>query len=176
MDLMERTSEKRRAYMKDRLEHRLDDTMREKVRLEQANELLKEELDREGRERDQMLSALEKGMRPQRSRFRGFMLLGVGIGAAYVYGARAGRARYDEIVSWWDRTRGRANELQTDARRAAGEKAERFTGQAQIAADDLADKVERAATSTGDSIETSGRKAANTVRSTAKDATTRDPR
>src|SRR4051812_45335264 len=37
MDLMERTSEKRRSFMKDRLEHKLDDTMREKDRLEQAN-------------------------------------------------------------------------------------------------------------------------------------------
>ena len=176
MDLMERTNERRRTFVRDRLEHRLDDAVRENVRLEQANELLKEELDREGRERDQMLSALEKGMRPQRSRFRRVMLLGVGVGAAYVYGAKAGRARYDEIASWWDRTRGRATEFQTDAQRAVSEKAERFTGQAQTAADDLADKVERVATSTSDTIETSGRKAANTVRSTTKDATTRDPR
>jgi len=176
MDLMERTNEKRRTLMKDRLEHRLDDAIREKDRLEQTNALLKEELDRDSRERDQMLSVLEKGMRPQRSKFRRVMLLGVGVGAAYVYGAKAGRARYDEIVSWWDRMRGRASELQTDAQRVVSEKADRFSGQAQTAADDLANKVERAATSTSDTIETSGRKAANTVRNTTKDATTRDPR
>jgi hypothetical protein len=176
MDLMERTNDKRRTFIKDRLEHKLDDAVREKVRLEQANELLKEELDRESREREQMLSALEKGMRPQKSKLRRVMLLGVGVGAAYVYGAKAGRARYDEIVSWWDRTRGRASEFQTDAQRAVSEKADRFSGQAQTAADGIADKVERAATSTSDTIETSGRKAANTVRSTTKDATTRDTR
>ena len=164
MDLMERTNERRRTFMKDRLEHKLDDVMRDKARLEQANELLKEEVDRDAREREQMLSAFQKGVRPQRSRFRRVMVLGLGVGAAYVYGARAGRSRYEEIMAWADRMRGRANE-----------QAERFSGQAQAAADDVAGQVERVTATTSDTIEAGGRKAANTVRSTTKDATTRDP-
>jgi len=176
MDLMERTSEKRRSFMKDRLEHKLDDTMREKDRLEQANELLKAELDREERDRRQMWSALEKGMKPQRSKFRRLLVLGVGAGAAYVYGAKAGRARYEEIVAWWDRTRGRASEMQADAQRAVSTKADRLTNRGQTAADDLADSMERTSTSAAGTIETTGRKAAKTVRSTGTDATTGDDR
>ena len=170
MDLMERTNERRRTFVKDRLEHKLDDAMRDKVLLEQANELLKEELDREERERDHMWSALEKGMRPQRSRFRRFMLLGAGVGAAYVFGAKAGRNRYDEIASWWERMRGRASELQTDAQRVVSAQTEKLTGQAQSAAGDFADEVERVSSTTSDKIETGGQRAASTVRSTAKDA------
>ena len=131
MDLMERTNERRRNFQKDRLEHKLDDAVKDKIRLEEANELLKQELVREQRDRDHMWSALEKGMRPQRSRFRRFLLLGAGVGAAYVYGAKAGRGRYDEIVSWWDRMRGRASELQTEAQRKVGEQTERMTGRNQ---------------------------------------------
>jgi hypothetical protein len=175
VDLMERTSERRRSFMKDRLENRLDDAMRDKARLEQANELLKEEVDRDAREREQILSAFQKGMRPQHSRFRRFMMLGVGVGAAYVYGAKAGRGRYEEILAWFDKMRGRATELQSDAQRAVSAKTERFTGQAQTAADDVAGSVERASSSTSAKIDTTGRKAADTIRSTAKDATT-DPR
>lgn len=174
MDLMERTNDRRRTFMKDRLEHKLDDTMRDKVRLEQANELLKEELERDQRDRDRMWSALEKGMRPQRSRFRRFMVLGVGVGAAYLAGTKAGRSRYEEILAWWDGMRGRATELQSDAQRVVSSKAEELTGQAQAAADELADKVERTTATTSDKIQAGGQRAAGTVRSAAKDATTRD--
>jgi hypothetical protein len=165
MDLMEKTNERRRTFMKDRLEHKLDDVMRDKARLEEANELLKEEVDRDARERERMLSAFEKGMRPQRSKFRRVMFLGLGVGAAYVYGAKAGRSRYEDIMAWADRMRGRASE-----------QGYRFSGHAQAAADDVANKVERVTATTSDTIEASGRKAANTVRSTTKDATTPDPR
>jgi hypothetical protein len=176
MDLMERTNEKRRSFMKDRLEHKLDDTMREKARLEDANQLLKAELDREERERRDMLSAFEKGMRPRKSRFRRLLVLGAGVGAAYVYGAKAGRGRYDEIVAWWDRTRGRASEMQTDAQRAISTKADQLTNRSQAATSDFADSMEQTSASAADSIETTGRKAASTVRRTGKDATTGDAR
>jgi hypothetical protein len=122
MDLMERTNERRRSFMKDRLEHKLDDAVKDKIRLEEANDLLKQELDREQRDREQMLSAFQKGMKPQRSRFRRMLVLGAGVGAAYVYGARAGRGRYEEIVAWWDRMRGRASELQGEAQRKFNER------------------------------------------------------
>jgi len=169
--------------MKDRLENKLDDTMREKARLEDANQLLKAELDREERERHDMLSAFERSMRPRKSRFRRLLVLGAGVGAAYVYGAKAGRGRYDEIVSWWDRTRGRASEMQADAQRTISSKADQLTNRGQAATSDLADSMERTSTSAGrtvssagDTIETTGRKAASTVRSTGKDATTGEAR
>jgi hypothetical protein len=171
MDLKERTNDRRRTFMKDRLEHKLDDVIRDKARLEEANDLLKAELERDERERDQMWSALEKGLRPQRSRLRRVLLLGVGVSAAYVAGSKAGRARYEEITGWWDRMRGRATELQSEAQRAVTAKAERLTGQAQAAADDLATGVERTTATTGAKIEAGGQKAANTMRSTTRDAT-----
>jgi hypothetical protein len=176
MDLMERTNEKRRSFMRDRLEHRLDDTMREKARLEESNQLLKDELDREQRDREHMWSAIEKGMRPQRSRMRRVVLLGAGVGAAYVYGTRAGRGRYEEILAWWDRMRGRASELQSDAQRAVSTKADQLSSKTRTTADGIADTVERASTKASDAIETTGKRSANTVRNTARDATTGDAR
>ena len=49
------------------------------------------------------------------------------MGAAYVVGAKAGRGRYDEIVAWWDRMRGRATEMQDDMQRTVTAKASDVT-------------------------------------------------
>src|SRR5690242_10201630 len=105
MDLMDKANDRRRTYARDRLEHKLDDAIRDNVRLEQANELLKQELQRDDRERDHIWSAMETGMRGRRRSgwFRRTLFLGASVGAAYVVGAKAGRGRYEEIVSWWDR-------------------------------------------------------------------------
>jgi hypothetical protein len=162
MDLMDRTNDKRRAFIKDRLEHRLDDAMRDRVRLEEANGRLEAELQRDAKERDQMWSALEKGMRPQKSRFRRVMVLGIGVGAAYVAGAKAGRGRYEQIASWLDRTRGRATELQSDAQRAVAQQAEKVTGQ-------IADRVQTTTAKTSDTIETTGQRTAGSMRNAVKD-------
>ena len=120
MDLMERANDRRRVLMRDRIEHKLDDALRDNVRLEQANELLKAELEREDRERDHIWSALDKGSRGRRGsgRIRRIVVLGAGVGTAYVIGAKAGRGRYDELVAWWDRMRGRAD--RDAGRHAAG--------------------------------------------------------
>ena len=67
MELMDRANDRRRMYARDRIEHKLDDAIRDNVRLEQANELLKAELEREDRERDHIWSAVETGMRGRRS-------------------------------------------------------------------------------------------------------------
>jgi hypothetical protein len=176
MELMERTNERRRTFQKDRLEHKLDDAIRENVRLEQANGLLKEELERDERERDRMWSALEKGQRPHRSRVRRVMVLGVGIGAAYLAGAKAGRARYDQVMSWWERTRGRAMELQGEAQRTVSAKASEMGANAERMTNDVADSIETTAARTSDTIETGGQRAAETVRSTGKDVANRDAR
>jgi hypothetical protein len=162
MDLMDRTNERRRSFMKDRLEHKLDDAMRDRVRLEEANDRLQAELERDAKERDHMWAALEKGMRPQSSKLRRLMVLGVGAGAAYVVGAKAGRERYDQIMAWLDRTRGRATELQTDAQRAVSQQAEKVTGQ-------IADRVQATTSKTSDTIETTGQRAAGSVRNAVKD-------
>ena len=164
MELMERANDKRRMYQRDRLEHKLDDTLRDNTRLEQANELLKAELEREDRERDHIWRTMDKtigGNRRRGSRLRSLMVFGAGVGAAYVVGAKAGRGRYDEIVAWWDRMRGRATEMQDDMQRTVAAKASDVTGE-------VAGSIERGAAKASDAIEDRGRQAADTVRSTAK--------
>jgi hypothetical protein len=54
------------------------------------------------------------------------MWLGVGASAAYVYGAKAGRGRYDQIVAWYRQMRGKATELQTEAQRKVSEQSEKM--------------------------------------------------
>jgi hypothetical protein len=160
MDLMDKANDRRRTYARDRIEHKLDDALRDNVRLEQANELLKQELQRDDRERDHIWSAMETGMRGRRRSgwFRRTLFLGASVGAAYVVGAKAGRGRYEEIVSWWDRMRGRAGMMQDDVQRSMSDKASDMT-------DQLAGKIEQGASKTSDAIEESGHKAAESVRS-----------
>ena len=167
MDLMERANDRRRMYMRDRVEHKLDDAMRDNMRLEQANELLKQELEREDRERDQIWNALQTGMRGRRRSgwFRRTLVLGAGVGAAYVAGSKAGRGRYEEIVSWWDRMRGRAGMMQDDMQRSMTSKASEMT-------DQLAGKIEQGASKTSDKIEEGGYKAAESVRSSSPSSST----
>lgn len=162
MDLMDRANERRRLYMRDRVEHKLDEALRDNVRLEQANELLKQELERDDRERDHIWSAVETGMRGRRRSgwFRRTLFLGAGIGAAYVAGAKAGRGRYEEILSWWDRMRGRATQMQGEMQRSMSDKASEMS-------DQLAGKIEQGTNKTSDAIEESGHKAAESVRSTS---------
>jgi hypothetical protein len=164
MDLMERANDRRWMYQRDRLEHKLDDTLRDNTRLEQANELLKAELERDDRERDHIWSTVDKTVgrnRRRGSRLRSVMVFGAGVGAAYVVGAKAGRGRYDEIVAWWDRMRGRATEMQDDMQRTVAAKASDVT-------DEVAGSIERGAAKASDVIGDRGRQAADSVRSTTK--------
>jgi hypothetical protein len=163
MDLMERANDRRRMYMRDRTEHKLDDALRDNARLEQTNELLKQELERDDREREQIWSAVKTGMRGSRRRSgwsRRTLVFAGSVGAAYVFGAKAGRGRYEEIVSWWDRMRGRASMMQDDMQRSMTTKASEVT-------DQLAGKIEQGASKTSDKIEDGGYKAAESVRSTS---------
>ena len=169
MDLMDRANDRRRMYMRDRIEHKLDDALRDNVRLEQANELLKQELDRDDRERDHMWSAIETRGRRRSGWFRRTLFLGASVGAAYVVGAKAGRGRYEEIVSWWDRMRGRASMMQDDMQRSVSEKASDMTdqlaGKIQQGASKTSDAIERGAAKTSDAVQESGTKAAESMRS-----------
>ena len=162
MELMDRANDRRRMYARDRIEHKLDDAIRDNVRLEQANELLKAELERDDRERDHMWSAVESGMGTRRGsgRIRRLFLIGAGVSAAYVFGAKAGRGRYDEIVAWWERMRGRAGQMQDDMQRT-------MTAKASDVTNDLAGKIEQGAAKTSDVIEEGGHKAAESVRATS---------
>jgi len=163
MDLMERANDRRRMYMRDRIEHKLDDALRDNARLEQTNELLKQELERDDRERDQIWSAVKTGMRGRSRRsgwFRRTLLFAGSVGAAYVFGAKAGRGRYEEMLTWWDRMRGRASMMQDDMQRTVTNKASDVT-------DQLAGKIQEGASKTGDKIEEGGYKAAESVRSTS---------
>jgi hypothetical protein len=162
MDLMDRANDRRRMYMRDRAEHKLDEALRDNARLEQTNELLKQELERDDRERDQIWSAVQTGMRGRRRSgwFRRTLVLGAGVGAAYVVGAKAGRGRYEEIVSWWDRMRGRAGMMQDDMTRSMSTKASDMT-------DTIAEKIEQGTSKASDKIEEGGYKAAESVRSTS---------
>ena len=161
MDLMDRANDRRRMYMRDRAEHKLDEALRDNARLEQTNELLKQELERDDREREQIWSAVQSGMRGGKRSgwFRRTLVLGAGVGAAYVVGAKAGRQRYDEIVSWWDRMRGRAGTMQDDMTRSMSSRASDVT-------DTLASKIEQGTSKASDTIEDTGYKAAESVRST----------
>jgi hypothetical protein len=162
MDLMERANERRRTYVRDRIEHKLDDALRDNARLEQTNDLLKQELARDDREREQIWSAVQTGMRGRRRGgwFRRTLFVGASVGAAYVFGAKAGRGRYEEILSWWDRMRGRASMMQDDMQRSMTSKASEMT-------DQLAGKIQEGASKTSDKIEEGGNKAAESVRSTS---------
>jgi hypothetical protein len=162
MDLMDRANDRRRMYMRDRAEHKLDEALRDNARLEQTNELLKQELERDDRERDQIWSAVQTGMRGRRRSgwFRRTLVLGAGVGAAYVVGAKAGRQRYEEIVSWFDRMRGRAGMMQDDMSRSMSTKASDMT-------DTVASKIEQGTSKASDKIEEGGYKAAESVRSTS---------
>jgi cell division septum initiation protein DivIVA len=173
MDLMDRANDRRRMYMRDRIEHKLDDALRDNARLEQTNELLKQELERDDRERDQIWSAVQTGMRGRRRSgwFRRTLVLGAGVGAAYVWGAKAGRGRYEEIVSWFDRLRGRASMMQDDMQRSMSTKASEMTdqlaGKIQQGADKASDAIQQGASKTSDKVEEGGYKAAESVRSTS---------
>ena len=173
MDLMDRANDRRRMYMRDRIEHKLDDALRDNARLEQTNELLKQELERDDRERDQIWSAVQTGMRGRTRSgwFRRTLVLGAGVGAAYVWGAKAGRGRYEEIVSWFDRMRGRASVMQDDMQRSLSTKASDMTdqlaGKIQQGADKASDAIQQGASKTSDKVEEGGYKAAESVRSTS---------
>jgi hypothetical protein len=175
MDLKERATDWRRSHSRDRLEHKLDDVLRDNARLEQANELLKVELERDDRERDHIRSAVKTGMRGGRrsgSRLRRMVVFGAGVSAAYIVGARAGRGRYDELVAWWDRMRGRVDEMQVDVQRSVTTKATGVTndlaGRIEQGAAKTSDVIEQGAVKTSDVIEERGHQAAETVRATTK--------
>ncbi len=112
MDLIERASEARRTYARDRLEHRLDDAERDNRQLREENDSLRTGMRREEEERKRLWSALEKDSRRRGSRLRAPLVLGIAAGVAYIAGTKAGRERYEQLQGWLDGARDRAAKVQ----------------------------------------------------------------
>ena len=85
--------------MKDRVER----SARKADRLEARNDALDDVLKRERSDRERVLAvlhdAVDAAAKPKKRRGRVLWLLVIA-GAAYTFGARAGRERYEQIVSW----------------------------------------------------------------------------
>ena len=85
--------------MKDRVER----SVRKADRLEARNDALEQVIKRERDDRERVLhvlsEAVEAAGKPKKRRGRVLWLLVIA-GAAYTFGARAGRERYEQIVSW----------------------------------------------------------------------------
>jgi hypothetical protein len=84
-----------KSMVKERwLDHRVEKLSRENDELREAVDELREDLDdAQGRSRE-TLAALSKTRRPGRMKWL------VLAGGAYVHGATAGRARYEQITGW----------------------------------------------------------------------------
>jgi hypothetical protein len=119
MKLIERGMEAREMLRHKRLEHKVDEAWRENGRLKAENHALREEGRRERSEMDRLLSALERVGEPHRRRGRGLAAVVMAAGGAYVLGARAGRDRYEQIASGWERLRSRGRRSLGEARRDA---------------------------------------------------------
>ncbi len=89
------TVKEAKSMVKERwLDHRVEKLAKENDQLREAVEELREDLDdAQGRSQD-TLKALSKTRRPGRMKWL------VLAGGAYVLGAKAGRARYEQIRGW----------------------------------------------------------------------------
>jgi cell division septum initiation protein DivIVA len=89
------TVKEAKSMVKERwLDHRVEKLSRENDELRDAVDELREDLDdAQGRSRE-TLAALSKTRRPGRMKWL------VLAGGAYVLGAKAGRARYEQITGW----------------------------------------------------------------------------
>ena len=107
------------TQIKDRAKNRMNESRLDKAstdneRLRAENQVLRGELDRAGKDRRRFLDALERAQatprQPKKHRVRRVMTLALAAGGAYVAGTKAGRERYEQIRSWWDRARERGRE------------------------------------------------------------------
>jgi len=113
MEIMERANEARQTFMRDRLEHRLDEAVRDNSKLRDENERLRTEMHRDEEDRKRMWSTIEKTAKTRKpSKLRSLLMLLIAGGAAYVAGTKAGRERYDQLRAWFDQMRGRAVDVQ----------------------------------------------------------------
>jgi hypothetical protein len=113
MSMQERARMIRSDVNEKRLTHGLDKTQRERDRLEAENEVLRGRMAHADQEREHLLHSVDElsGRRPsdkpRKHRLRRLMVLGAAAGSAYVFGAKAGRERYEEIRERWSALRDR---------------------------------------------------------------------
>lgn len=112
MDLKERANDARQTFMRDRIEHRLDEAMLDNHKLRDENDRLRGEIHRDEEDRKQMWSTIEKSSKRKPARMRSMLMLLIAGGAAYIAGTKAGRERYDQLRGWFDQMRGRAVDVQ----------------------------------------------------------------
>ena len=89
--------------------HGLDKSERERDRLKVENEVLRSRVARGDEERERLLGSVDEltartapRPKPRKHRMRTLFVLTAAAGSAYVFGAKAGRARYEEIRERWD--------------------------------------------------------------------------
>jgi cell division septum initiation protein DivIVA len=84
-----------KSMVKERwLDHRVEKLSKENDELREAVDELREDLDQAQGRSKETLAALSKTRRPGRMKWL------VLAGGAYVLGAKAGRARYEQIAAW----------------------------------------------------------------------------
>jgi uncharacterized membrane protein YqiK len=98
-------------------EAQLDRASAERAELRAENEVLRDRIRDAQAERGQWFSIMERladsmpdvakasAQRPSRHRLRRLLVVGAAAGSAYVFGAKAGRGRYEQIRAWWHRVR-----------------------------------------------------------------------
>ena len=89
------TVKEAKSMVKERwLDHRVERLSKENDELREAVDELREDLDEAQGRSKKTLAALSKNRRPGRMKWL------VLAGGAYVLGAKAGRARYEQIAGW----------------------------------------------------------------------------
>jgi len=109
MSVQERARSIRSDVTEKRLSHGLDKSERERDRLKVENEVLRSRVARGDEERERLLGSVDElaartasRPKPRKHRMRTLFVLTAAAGSAYVFGAKAGRARYEEIRERWD--------------------------------------------------------------------------
>ena len=107
MSVQERARSIRSDVTEKRLSHGLEKTERERDRLKVENDALRSRVSQGDEERERLLGSVDElasrsTSRPRKHRMRSLLVLTAAAGSAYVFGAKAGRARYEEIHARWD--------------------------------------------------------------------------
>lgn len=108
-DVTDRLQEKR-------LHNKVEDLDKENGRLRSELSLLSGSLQQEREEHEKLVDLLKaKPTKVKVKRRVGILRVAAVGGAAYIFGAKAGRERYDQIRAWFDDMRGKAADAGEDA-------------------------------------------------------------
>jgi hypothetical protein len=110
VEIKDRAMSARDSFTRKRLEHKLDGVREDNSELSVEKKALEERSRQDRHEIDRILGALVRvSTKGRRHRVRSLAALTVAAGGAYVMGAKAGRARFDQINGWWERARGKSS-------------------------------------------------------------------